>query len=337
MQSSHRTVNIAYWNFGGGMRLDVRLLEQMIREAGLVPKRIASRERTSRRERRLKYFLQWRTLWRPVAAQFHLEQIHREQFRHAHRNYILPNPDFTDPAVLPRIDRPFTILAKTRHAEGLFGPLVANCRYMGFTSPDSRREGVSKNFRAFLHLAGMSDFKGTFSVAEAWRRNPDWPQITIVRPARDRFGALRPALPTAPNIRLIDRWISDEEVLELKNACGVHLCPSEMEGFGHYIFEAMGAGSVVITTDAPPMNELVRPENGMLAPFHTEGKCFMVDKCIVSPEAIENCVRLALALPVDRLAEMGAVARTRFEEMDGQFRERMRGLLAEIAAGQSRR
>jgi hypothetical protein len=50
---------------------------------------------------------------------------------------------------------------------------------------------------------------------------------------------------------------------------GVHLCVSEREGFGHYLNEARGAAAVVITTEHPPMNELVRPGVGVLVPPDT--------------------------------------------------------------------
>ncbi|GMF50113.1 unnamed protein product [Phytophthora fragariaefolia] len=42
------------------------------------------------------------------------------------------------------------------------------------------------------------------------------------------------------------------------------LCPSSMEGYGHYINQARSSGGVIITTDAHPMNELIpAPEGGI--------------------------------------------------------------------------
>jgi glycosyltransferase involved in cell wall biosynthesis len=39
----------------------------------------------------------------------------------------------------------------------------------------------------------------------------------------------------------------------------VHICASEREGFGLYLDEARAVGAYIISTDHPPMNELVTP------------------------------------------------------------------------------
>jgi hypothetical protein len=39
----------------------------------------------------------------------------------------------------------------------------------------------------------------------------------------------------------------------------IHVCASEREGFGHYINEGRAAGAFIISTDHPPMSELVTP------------------------------------------------------------------------------
>lgn len=53
---------------------------------------------------------------------------------------------------------------------------------------------------------------------------------------------------------------------ELQLSHGVHICPSEREGFGHYINEARAASALVITTNHPPMNELITAATGVLIP-----------------------------------------------------------------------
>ncbi|RLN60176.1 hypothetical protein BBJ29_003376 [Phytophthora kernoviae] len=42
------------------------------------------------------------------------------------------------------------------------------------------------------------------------------------------------------------------------------LCPSVMEGYGHYINQARSANAFIVTTDAAPMNELITPSSGAM-------------------------------------------------------------------------
>ena len=62
----------------------------------------------------------------------------------------------------------------------------------------------------------------------------------------------------------IDCW-SWTDVHPCRNR--VHVCPSSREGFGHYINEARSVSAVIITVDAPPMNEFVtNATSGILIP-----------------------------------------------------------------------
>ena len=45
---------------------------------------------------------------------------------------------------------------------------------------------------------------------------------------------------------------------------GCSICPSAIEGWGHYINEAILNKSLVLTLDAPPMNELIDKKSGIL-------------------------------------------------------------------------
>jgi hypothetical protein len=51
--------------------------------------------------------------------------------------------------------------------------------------------------------------------------------------------------------------ISFTQVRRFQSEHPIHICASEREGFGHYLNEARAAGALIITTDHPPMNELV--------------------------------------------------------------------------------
>ena len=53
--------------------------------------------------------------------------------------------------------------------------------------------------------------------------------------------------------------VLDYSVIQfLQSVADVHMCPSLIEGWGQYIDEGRRAKAVVLTLDAPPMNELIR-------------------------------------------------------------------------------
>ena len=62
--------------------------------------------------------------------------------------------------------------------------------------------------------------------------------------------------------------ISEEEKLALLRASDVLPFPSRYEGFGLPLLEGMAAGTPVISTDIPVVNEIVEHgENGLLIPY----------------------------------------------------------------------
>ena len=77
---------------------------------------------------------------------------------------------------------------------------------------------------------------------------------------------------TERNINYFAKYVDDDELRLVQNRHGVHLCPSEAEGFGHTLVEAMSCGAVVITTDGPPMNEMVTPDRGALVRYGRTGR-----------------------------------------------------------------
>lgn len=318
------SVNLVYWDSGGGIRHDVAIVEKILKSEGFRTRRIITKSRQSSSERLLKAICQLSSLVFPSDIQFHFEQIHREQFLFARKNFLFPNPEFTDPDVFPKLRKPPIILCKTRHAESVLGQISGDHHFVGFTSNDRYLNGTKKNFRKFLHLAGFSEFKGTLRVAQAWARNKHWPKLTIVRSPKTPLGMDRVPLPEAENIELIEEWLDGDRIRLLQNQCGVHVCASEMEGFGHYIVEGLSTGSLVVTTDAQPMNELVKPEYGFLVKARKVGTSFMSDRWIIEQESLERNIDNILLLSEGELRRKERLAREAFLEIDSSFRMNFR-------------
>lgn len=297
-----------------GLTKDSLLLEEAIRATGL-PHVMGHADHKSRpfRERLLRT--------RRARIAIHIERVYPAWYSAADIHYLLPNQERFPRRHLRRLRHVDLVLCKSRHAVDVFSREGARTFHLGFTSEDRFAEAAPKDFSAFVHIAGASTLKGTEAVLAAWQAHPEWPELTLVMNAK-----LAP--PTVPaNVRLISTYLSDEDMRTLQNACGIHLCPSQAEGWGHYIVEAMSTGALVITTDAPPMNELVDAGSGLLVkvasstPRHL-GTCFKVDQA-----ALEAAIIEAMTMEAERKADIGARARAGFDAIRSEFGDRLKELL----------
>ena len=235
----------------------------------------------------------------------------------APRRVLLPHPEWflpRDMEALPRID---LALAKTREAERIFAAQGCRATCIGFTSEDRRDPSVPRE-RAFFHLAGSSRTKATEPLLALWRRHPEWPRLTVVQhPKEARPGA------AAANIDHRVGYLDETELKRLQNAHRFHLCPSETEGFGHYIVEAMSVGAVVITLDAPPMNEMITPERGLLVPYSRTGTQHLATTYHFDDDAMETAIERALATDDLQCEALGTTARAWYESERAAFPARL--------------
>ncbi|HXS73185.1 MAG TPA: glycosyltransferase [Rhodanobacteraceae bacterium] len=246
-----------------------------------------------------------------------LEHIRPEDLPFARCNLFLPNPEWCDKRdveLLPRVDG---VLLKTAHAEPIFRRLVCRTAQIGFTSNDRLDASVPRE-ATFFHLAGRSCNKGTERLLAIWEKHPEWPQLTVLQNPRS-------ALSRVSSDNLVHRidYIGDAELKRLQNANAFHVCCSETEGFGHYIVEAMSVGAVVLTTDAPPMNELVAPGRGLLVGYDRTGRQHLATTYQFSESALEATVQRCLAMSEGERIAMGKRARAWFEGNSAGFPKRL--------------
>jgi glycosyltransferase involved in cell wall biosynthesis len=155
-------------------------------------------------------------------------------------------------------------------------------------------------------------------LLDTWRRHPQWPRLTVVQHPK----VAQPGAPAANIVHRVD-YLDDASLRRLQNAHRFHICPSEAEGFGHYLMEAMSVGAVVLATDAAPMNELVTPPRGLLIPVADMRRNGLVARACVDQAGVEHAVDRALALSDEARAALGARARAFFVANDREFRQRL--------------
>jgi glycosyltransferase involved in cell wall biosynthesis len=269
----------------------------------------------------------------PYDLNIHLESIYEDRVRHAPRNILVPHQEWVREETHRALGGMNLICAKSRIAEGLFRDLQLPTAYIGWSGRDQHNPNVSWSPTvSAVHVAGASGHKGTERLLDVWERHSAWPTLTVLRTPRTLYRdhsawRLRHAV---PNIHIMEERISDEAVRTLLNTCRINVATSEVEGYGHVLAEALSVGAVVITTNAPPMNELVTADRGILVDYaHTE-PMRLGTRYFVDPASLEEGVERAIRLSDDEVDRLGRNARQWFLTNQREFPERLQSALAQI-------
>ena len=257
-----------------------------------------------------------------------LETPVADWFPTARVNCLVPNQEWVrhnEVEVLPGLD---WILCKTQLALEIFEQRGFRAVKLGFSSVDRHDPAVCREPNSCVHIAGRSTQKGTLVLTRVWARHPEWPTLFVY--SQEQHMDIAPAA----NIRWHRDFLEDNELRRVQNTHTIHLCPSEAEGWGHYIVEAMSCKAVVVTTDAPPMNEIVAPSRGFLVPYgRTEPQGFGMGY-YVDEEALEKKIAQVLRVSPGERDSLGANAREWYAQNDLHFRERLKTVLEKVADSQ---
>lgn len=174
----------------------------------------------------------------------------------------------------------------------------------------------------WLHVGGTSPYKNTDIVIQAWQQHPEWPTLHVVCTGV-----------CADNLnRYVSQWTRkniidlgpQKEIGRLQQKIQNHVCPSMVEGYGHYINEARARGRFIVTTDYPPMNELITADAGVLVPCSSiipKRSSPGVYSCALTVESFSVHMQRALSVPQTDRTRMGKHARALFTR-DTKFFER---------------
>lgn len=319
-------VNIICRDSNFGLSRCQRILKSVAKRAGhTVTLAKAERDRTIRQYLYNLYLSAIRKLHQPSKPDYDInifiEDLEPSWFSKARKNYLIPNQEWFRCRWLPYLLGVDRVLAKTRWAQAIFATLGCPTDFISFTSEDRFDPSQPKDYRRFFHLAGNSPYKGTDTLLKLWQQHPEWPQLVVVQSAKQA------KLLSAPNICHHVGHIDDHQLRAEQNRCGVHLCLSETEGFGHYMVEAMSCQALVVTTDAAPMNELIAPGRGLLVAAATRQRQGLDQRHFVDVNALENCIHTLIAMDDAQKKALGIHAREWYLANQRRFEARFQSAL----------
>lgn len=251
----------------------------------------------------------------------HLESIGHPWIGAGKRNFLIPNSECFPHKNLRKLKRFNGILAKTADVHTRFALAPTQITTLGFTSND-RQRNVPKDWNRFLHLAGGSIHKGTDSILSLWQKHPEWPELVLIQKA-DMAPRDVPA-----NVTLITKHLSDDDLAKLQNTCGMHLCPSRCEGWGHHIVEGMSCGALILTTNAPPMNQHITDDLGVLVNYETTEPRNIGTDYHVTEKALEAQIIRMIDMPDADKIRMGLAARAKYKTITRDFEANVNRIFA---------
>lgn len=191
------------------------------------------------------------------------EVVNPSLFPYARKNIWIPNIEWMYKTWIPYLDMMDEIWVKTKEAEDVLKKLTTKpVKYIGWTSIDKVwDDGMKKNYHKAIVPVGKNIYRHPRPLFQAYMR------------IQEQDTTLYEKLPTlyvvyAPNTIQIsvpesirDKVVLKNEVLkekdydELLKECGLCVCLSMSEGFGHAVNEAMSVGCNLIVSPIRPFKE----------------------------------------------------------------------------------
>jgi len=197
---------------------------------------------------------------------FFLEVINPSLFSYAAKNIWIPNPEWTYKTWVPYLSMVDEIWVKTKEAERIFNEATNNqktVKLINWTSIDKSYDPINdkKNYSKAILPVGKNIYRNPKPVFQAYMRikeqNP-----TLYSKLPTLYLVYSPAhLGISVPAEIEDKIVVKSEVLkeseydELLKECGLCVCLSVSEGFGHAVNEAMSAGCNMILSPIAPFKE----------------------------------------------------------------------------------
>lgn len=297
-----------------------------------------------------------------VDVTIHLEVVNHGFLKHSRVNMLMVNHEYfaffgTRASLMQQLSDVDFILLKTVAACNAISRLIGSHAlhpmptfvYTRHTTPDPHvpcKKHRKPDFDKVLHFAGRSNWKQTDAVLQAWMGDADLPKLSVVCHSKcaqslsqyiSKHSITRLRAGAFTNITFTDHIVTDSEKCAMMQDAGIHLCPSIVEGYGHYINEARAVGAMIITANTPPMNELIDNSCGVVIDCSQKAPkprsdAMPIDMCIIKPDQIRQAMAKVMALTVKQRCMFGEVAYRRYLQDNAFFSDAMKRVLARVAS-----
>jgi len=160
-----------------------------------------------------------------------IQNIQADQLSNNKKNILVINEEWLNPDEILFLRQFDHLIVKSKYAKDLLSGEHPSIIQTGFFSLD--RYFFPKNTGNILHFKGKSIQKNTELV--------------------NKYNS----------IKILDseiEYLTENQVVENLNSHDIHICCSLYEGWGHYLWEALSCGKLVICSEIPVFMEYLDPE-----------------------------------------------------------------------------
>ena len=190
-----------------------------------------------------------------------LEVINPSLFAYANKNIWIPNQEWTYKTWIPYLKMVDEVWTKTKQATQIFTDLGANVREVGWTSID-KVFCEKKIYSKAIVLVGKNIYRQPKQLLKAYleiqEKEPDvyekLPHLYI--PYNPNHVTFYYPFELASKVTLLRDELTEKEYDELLQECGLAICLSAAEGYGHAVNEAMSSGCNMILSSIQPFEQL---------------------------------------------------------------------------------
>ena len=216
-----------------------------------------------------------------------LEVISPVLFPFARKNVWIPNPEWSQKTWVPYLKMIDEVWAKTPETRKIFEDLGVKTVFTGWSSLDKMWDPTHvKNYNKAIVPVGRNIFRYPKPVLQAYER--------IRKDMPDLYEKL-PELHVVYNSQAMEIFVPDSlsnkvvvhsEIMEesqynsLLKECGLCVCISAAEGFGHAVNEAMSAGCNVIISEIIPFTQYLADDSLSCTYYVTKNKTEQHPDCL---------------------------------------------------------
>ena len=260
-----------------------------------------------------------------------IEVINPALFPFAAVNIWVPNPEWTYQTWFPYAAMVDQIWVKTHEAVDMFKaiPGCAPVHYVGWTSID-KKYNPEKNYAKGIVPVGRNVWRHPKPLVQAYMRiqhqkpalYAELPALTIVHsPAHVKIAPM-PAT-VADKLTLVSEVMKEEEYDALMKECGLAVCLSVAEGFGHAVNEAMSSGCALVLSPITPFLELTKS-----AFWSSTSKSVPHPQCMgkledTDVESVIEALECYVKTTNEDLRSVSDYSRKQYEDRHAEFVERL--------------